>query len=42
MRLLKAFDRYEIKTGHAGFILLYKNGKRIEPKNYRLKFNIRK
>lgn len=41
-RLLKCFDRYELKTGSAGFVQLYKNGKRIIPKNTRIRFNVRR
>lgn len=41
-RLIKSFDRYTIKTGDAGFVLLYKNNKRIQPKNTVIRFNVRK
>ncbi len=41
-RLRKAFDRYEIRTGTAGFVRLYRNGKRIAPKNATIRFNKRK
>ena len=42
LRIQKTFDQYEIKTGSAGFILLFKNGKRIQPKNMVIKFNRKK
>lgn len=41
-RIKKSFDNYEIKTGDAGFVLIIKNGKRIIPKNFSIKFNKRK
>lgn len=41
-RRLKAFDRYEIRTGSAGFVVLMKNGRRIQPKNTVLRFNVRR
>lgn len=41
LRIHKVFDRYEVKTGNAGFVILLKNGKRIQPKNKHLIFNLR-
>lgn len=41
-RLRKSYDRYEIRTGAAGFVLLIKNGKRIMPKNTVMRFNVRR
>ena len=41
MRMLKSFDNYEVKTGSAGFVQLFKNGKRILPKNISIRFNNR-
>ena len=40
-RLRKAFERYEVRTGSAGFVLLIKNGDRIMPKNTTIRFNLR-
>ncbi|MDQ0825376.1 hypothetical protein QFZ60_001549 [Arthrobacter sp. B2I5] len=42
LRLVKAYDEYQIKTGTAGFVQLIKNGKRIQPKNYERTFRVRK
>jgi hypothetical protein len=42
LRLQKSFDEYVIKTGSAGFIQLFKNGKRVQPKNYQLTLRRRK
>lgn len=41
-RIKKSFDTYDIKTGSAGFVQLFKNGKRIAPKNYKLRINVRR
>lgn len=41
-RIVKSFDLYEINTGSAGFVQLFKNGKRIQPKNARLIIRKRK
>lgn len=30
LRIQKAFDSYEIKFGSAGFVIVYKNGKRLK------------
>lgn len=35
---LSTRDVYRIETGHAGFVKLYKNGQRIQPKNFTLEF----
>ena len=42
LRLRKAFDRYEINSGSAGFVQIIRNGKRITPKNTTLQFNVRR
>jgi hypothetical protein len=36
LRVAKTFDEYVIKTGSAGFVVLTKNGQRIQPKNFEL------
>ena len=36
LRIQKSFDEYRIKSGSAGFIQLFKNGKRVQPKNIEL------
>lgn len=34
----KKKDRWQIKTGSAGFVRLYKNGERVQPKDFTLSF----
>lgn len=41
-RLRNSYDRYEIRTGASGFVLLIKNGKRIMPKRTVMRFNVRR
>lgn len=41
-RYQKLYDIYSIKTGSAGFVQLFKNGKRIMPKNTTIIFNLKK
>ena len=42
MRVVKAYDEFQVKTGTAGFVQLIKNGKRIQPKNYERTFRVRR
>jgi hypothetical protein len=42
LRIQKAFDEYTFKGGHAGFIIVYKNGKRMKLISKALTFNKRK
>lgn len=42
LRIQKGYDRYEVKTGSAGFVQLIKNGKRIAPKDTHIVFNLRR
>ena len=42
LRLRKAFDRYEIKSGSAAFVQIISHETRITPKNTTLKFNVRR
>lgn len=42
LRLLKAYDNYKIKWGNAGFVIVYKNKKRLQQTNRTLSFNIRR
>lgn len=42
LRIQKGYDRYEVKTGDAGFVQLIKNGRRIQPHNTHIVFNLRR
>jgi hypothetical protein len=42
LRTKKSYDQYIVKTGSAGFVQLFKNGKRIMPKYAVLVFNLKK
>jgi len=42
LRIQKSYDTYTIKTGDVGFVRLFKNGKRVMPKNSTLVFTKRK
>lgn len=42
LRLVKAYDEYRMVTGSAGFIQLFKNGQRIQPKNATMAFFVRR
>lgn len=39
LRIQKAYDNYEIKFGSAGFVIVYKNGKRLKHINKKIEFN---
>lgn len=42
LRIQKSYDTYEIRSGSAGFIIVYLNGKRLNKKNWRKAFNVPK
>ena len=42
LRIQKGYNRYTVKTGDAGFVQLFLNGKRIMPKNKTIVFNLRR
>lgn len=37
-RPISVYAHYSLVTGSAGFIQLYKDGERIQPKNFKLEF----
>lgn len=42
LRLVNAYDEYRIVTGSAGFVQLFKNGRRLQPKNFEITLRRRK
>lgn len=37
-RLMRPSDTWSVTTGSAGFVKLYKNGQRVQPKHFSQKF----